>query len=162
MIFWLYDLWPHIHQCIMCTSPQWSPTPMVIHQSMWIQWFFFQTKRSITFDPHFCWMSHVRPYPRIILSKSHENTSKFVDTTDIHQRYQTSYTVHVIVSSAIGLNLGVFADPTRKSKRKTNALTIYRNTPLWIVECITKSIVIQHTGFEISQWLYFKNFWPKG
>ena len=48
-----------------------------------------------------------------------------VFTTDIHQRYQTSYTAPVIAPSVMGLNLGSlgFADHTRKSK--TNAFMIF-------------------------------------
>ena len=67
-----------------------SPTPMVIHStsSMWIQWLFFKnlTKRSIT--PR--WpltplqlRSQVWLYPRIIVSTSHENMSKYVDTVTL-------------------------------------------------------------------------------
>ena len=60
-----------------------------IHQSMWIQWPFLQktwTKGHLPLDdlwpPHLL-RSHVRLYPRIIVSKSHENTSKYVDTMTV-------------------------------------------------------------------------------
>ena len=85
----LDDLWPHICWGHMCDSTQGSlcPSPMKIHQSMWIQWPFLQKKnlnqRSLTprwpLTPHLL-RSHVWLYPRIIVSKSHENTSKYVDT----------------------------------------------------------------------------------
>ena len=43
----LDDLWPHICWCLICHSTQGSyvlcPTPMIIHQSMWIQWLFSKT-----------------------------------------------------------------------------------------------------------------------
>ena len=57
--------WPLTHKCWcpMCDSTQGSlcPTPMVIHQSIWIQWLFFKKRNQkvndpkMTFDPHFCW-----------------------------------------------------------------------------------------------------------
>ena len=61
---------------------------MVIHQRMWIQWLFYKklTKRSMTprrpFTPLLL-RSNVWPYPRIIVSKSHEDTSKYVDTVTL-------------------------------------------------------------------------------
>ena len=40
----LEDLWPHICWGLMCDSTQGSlcPSPMKIHQSMWMQWPFLQ------------------------------------------------------------------------------------------------------------------------
>ena len=86
------DLWPHICWGLMCDSTQGSlcPSPMKIHQSMWIQWPFLQKKKlnqmSLTprwpLTPHLL-RSHVWLYPRIIVSKSHENTSKYVDTVNL-------------------------------------------------------------------------------
>ena len=60
----LDDLWPHICWGHMCDSTQGSlcPSPMKIHQSMWIQWPFLQkktwTKGHWPLDdlwPHICW-----------------------------------------------------------------------------------------------------------
>ena len=58
-----------------------------IHQSMWIQWPFLQKlERSLTprwpLIPHLL-RSYVWLYPRIIVSKSHENTSKYVEYSDL-------------------------------------------------------------------------------
>ena len=56
-----------------------------IHESMWIPWLFFQKLEpkvidpKMTFDPSLL-RSHVWFCLRIIVSKSHENTSKYVDT----------------------------------------------------------------------------------
>ena len=84
----LGDLWPHICWGHMCDSTQGSlcPSPMKIHQSMWIQWPFCKknlNQRSLTprwpLTPHLL-RSYVWLYPRIIVSKSHENTWKYVDT----------------------------------------------------------------------------------
>ena len=88
----LDDLWPHICWCLMCDSTQRSLrlNPMEIHQSMWIQWPFFKkinqkvNDPQMTFDPTSV-RSHVQLYPRIIVSKSHGNTSKYVDTVTIFQ-----------------------------------------------------------------------------
>ena len=87
----LDDLWAHILS-FMRDSTQGSlcPSPMKIHQSMCIQWPFLQKKnlnqRSLTprwpLTPHLL-RSHVWLYPRIIVSKSHENTSKDVDTVNL-------------------------------------------------------------------------------
>ena len=94
----LDDLWPHIYWGLMCDSTQGSlcPSPMKIHQSMWIQWPFLQKKnlnqRSLTprwpLTPHLL-RSHVWLYPRIIVSKSHENTSKYVDTVNLFAKTWT-------------------------------------------------------------------------
>ena len=81
----------------MCDSTQGSlcPSPMKIHQSMWIQWPFLQknlNQRSLTprwpLTPHLL-RSHVWLYPRIIVSKSHENTSKYVDTVNLFAKTWT-------------------------------------------------------------------------
>ena len=93
----LDDLWPHICWGLMCDSTQGSlcPSPMKIHQSMWIQWPFLQknlNQRSLTprwpLTPHLL-RSHVWLCPRIILSKSHENTSKYVDTVNLFAKTWT-------------------------------------------------------------------------
>ena len=94
----LDDLWPRICWGLMCDSTQGSlcPSPMKIHQSMWIQWPFLQKKnlnqRSLTprwpLTPHLL-RSHVWLYPRIIVSKSHENTSKYVDTVNLFAKTWT-------------------------------------------------------------------------
>ena len=85
---WLLDdLWPNIFWGLMCDSTQGSlcPSPMKIHQSTWIQWLFCKNlkQKSLTprwpLTPHLL-RSHVWLYPRIIVSKSHENTSKYMDT----------------------------------------------------------------------------------
>ena len=58
----LDDLWPHIFWGLMCDSTQGSlcPSPMKIHQSMWIQWLFCKNlkQKSLTprdLWPHICW-----------------------------------------------------------------------------------------------------------
>ena len=53
-----------------------SPTPMVIHEGMWMQWLFFQnlTKRSMT--PR--WPLTPLLLRSHVLSKSHKNMSKYV------------------------------------------------------------------------------------
>ena len=49
----LDDLWPHICWGHMCDSTQGSlcPSPMKIHQSMWIQWPFWQKLEPKVSDP---------------------------------------------------------------------------------------------------------------
>ena len=93
----LDDLWPRICWGLMCDSTQGSlcPSPMKILQSMWIQWPFLQknlNQRSLTprwpLTPHLL-RSHVWLYPRIIVSKSHENTSKYVDTVNLFAKTWT-------------------------------------------------------------------------
>ena len=91
----LDDLWPHICGGHMCDSTQGPlcPSPMKIHQSMWIQWLFCKKlERSLTprwpLTPHLL-RSHVWLYPRIIVSKSHENTSKYVDTVNLFAKTWT-------------------------------------------------------------------------
>ena len=94
----LDDLWPHICWRLMCDSTQGSlcPSPMKIHQSMWIHWPFLQknlNQRSFTprwpLTPHRLRL-HVWLYPRIIVSKSHENTSKYVDTVNLFAKTWTN------------------------------------------------------------------------
>ena len=69
----------------MCDSTQGSlcPSPMKIHQSMWILWPFSKpwTKGHWHLDdlwPQVCWSHILWLYPRIIVSKSHENTSVWI------------------------------------------------------------------------------------
>ena len=72
-----------------------------IHESMWIHWPFFSknlNQRSLTprwpLTPSLL-KSHVWLYPRIIVSKSHENTSMYVDTVinfaNYHIHTNTTY-----------------------------------------------------------------------
>ena len=60
----------------------------------------------------------------------------FIPTTDIHQRSQTSYTVPSNGCASHGAQFGgpwVFADHTRKNKRKANAFTIFaRRAALYV------------------------------
>ena len=92
----LDDLWPHIFWGLTCDSTQGSlcPSPMKIHQSMWIQWLFCKNlkQRSLTprwpLTPHLL-RSHVWLYPRIIVSKSYENTLKYVDTVTLFAKTWT-------------------------------------------------------------------------
>ena len=58
----LDDLWPHICWGHMCDSTQGSlcPSPMKIHQSMWIQWPFCKNLKQRSLTPrwpltHICW-----------------------------------------------------------------------------------------------------------
>ena len=92
----LDDLWPHIFWGLMCDSTQGSlcPSPMKIHQSMWKQWLFCKNlkQRSLTprwpLTPHLL-RSHVWLYARIIVSKSYENTLKYVDTVTLFAKTWT-------------------------------------------------------------------------
>ena len=105
----LDDLWPQVCWGHMCDSTQGSlcPSPMKIHQSMWIQWPFFKNlnQRLLTprwpLTPHLL-RSHVWLYPRIIVSNSHGNTSMYVDIDleiphtyyVLHTTYKMSY--HIV------------------------------------------------------------------
>ena len=72
-----------------------------IHQSMWIHWSFFpKTWTKGHWPLHDLWppcllRSHVWLYPRIIVSKSHDNTSMYVDTVinfaNYHIHTHTTY-----------------------------------------------------------------------
>ena len=81
--------------CVTLQKGSLCPSPMKIHQSMWIQWPYLQknlNQRSLTprwpLTPHLL-RSHVWLYPRIIVSKSHENTSKYVDTVNLFAKTWT-------------------------------------------------------------------------
>ena len=83
----LDDLWPHICWGHMCDCNQGSlcPSPMGIHQCMWIRWSILQITNQMSLTPRWLLTPHLLRsylwlYPRIIVSKSHENTSKYVDT----------------------------------------------------------------------------------
>ena len=59
---WLLDdLWPHICWGHMCDSTQGSlcPSPMKIHQSMWIQWPFLQKLEPKVIDPRWPLTPHL-------------------------------------------------------------------------------------------------------
>ena len=84
----------------MCDSTQGSfyPSPMKICQSTWIQWPFFSKawiKCHWPLDdlwPQVCW-GHMCESTQGSVSKSHENTSKYVDTVtffkNLNQRLLT-------------------------------------------------------------------------
>ena len=88
----LDDLWPHICWGHMCDSTQGSlcPSPWKYIKVCGYSETFFAKKnlnqRSLTprwpLTPHLL-RSHVWLYPRIFVSKSHENTSKYVDTVNL-------------------------------------------------------------------------------
>ena len=73
------------------------PSPMKIHQSMWIQWPFFQKLEPKVIDSRWpltthLLRSHMWLYPRIIVSMSHGNTSMYVDT--VINLQITTYILH--------------------------------------------------------------------
>ena len=93
------DLWPQVCWGHMCDSTQGSlcPSPTKIHQSMWIQWPFCAKTWT---KGHWCSLtlwpltpcllrSHVWLYLRIIVSKSHINKSKYVDTVTLFSKTWT-------------------------------------------------------------------------
>ena len=93
-----WPLTPHLLS-FMCDSTQGSlcPSPMKIHQSMWCGYSDLFCKKNVNqrsltprwpLTPHL-WRSHVWLYPRIIMSKSHENTSKCVDTVNLFAKTWT-------------------------------------------------------------------------
>ena len=101
----LDDLWPQICWGHMCDSTQGSlcPSPMKIHQSMWIQWTFLLKLEAKVIDPRWpltqhLLRSHVWLYPRIIVSKSHGNTSMYADTViNFAKKLPHTYTyIHII------------------------------------------------------------------
>ena len=70
---------------------------------MWIQWLFAKTWTKGQWPPRWpltphLLRSHVWLYPRIILSKSHENTSKYVDTVNLFAKTwtHTTYDLHLL------------------------------------------------------------------
>ena len=81
--------------CVTLPKDHLCPSPMKIHQIIWIQWPFFAktwTKDHWPLDalwPQHLLRSYVWIYPRIIVSKSHENTSKYVDTVTIFAKTWT-------------------------------------------------------------------------
>ena len=92
---WPLDaLWPRVCWGHVCDSTHGSfcLSPMKIHESMWIQWPFFKNlnQRSLTsrwpLTPHLL-KSHVWLYSRFIVSKSHGNTSMYVDTVINFAKY---------------------------------------------------------------------------
>ena len=64
----LDDLWPHIFWGHMCDSTQGSlcPSPMGIHQCMWIQWSILQIT---TYIHNYTYYIHVQIPPRGVLSQ---------------------------------------------------------------------------------------------
>ena len=97
------DLWPQGCWSHMCDSTQGSLciSPMKIHQSMCIQWPFCKNlnQRSLTprwpLTPHLL-RSHVWLYPMIIVSKSHGNTSMYVDTVINFANYHIHTTYYIL------------------------------------------------------------------
>ena len=73
-----------------------------IHQSMWIHWPFFpKNLNQRSFTPRWpltpCLLrSYVWLYPRIIVSKSHDNTSMYVDTVINFAKYHI-HTTYILL-----------------------------------------------------------------
>ena len=100
---WPLDgLWPQVFWGHMCDSTQGSlcPSLMKIHQSVWIQRPFFKNLNQRSLTPRWpltsCLLrSHVWLYPRVIVSKSHGNTSMFVDTMINFAKYHILHTTYI-------------------------------------------------------------------
>ena len=100
----LDDLCPHICWGLMCDSTQGSlcPSSMKYIKVCGYSYLFCQKKnlnqRSLTprwpLTPHLL-RSHVWLYPRIIVSKSHGNTSMYVDTVHEFCKLPHTYTYYV-------------------------------------------------------------------
>ena len=93
----LDDLWPHICWVLCVTLPKdhcvqvpWKYIKVCGYSDLFCKKNLNQ--RSLTprwpLTPHL-WRSHVWLYPRIIVSKSHENTSKCVDTVNLFAKTWT-------------------------------------------------------------------------
>ena len=93
----LDDLWPHICWVLCVTLPKdhcvqvpWKYIKVCGYSDLFCKNNLNQ--RSLTprwpLTPHL-WRSHVWLYPRIIVSKSHENTSKCVDTVNLFAKTWT-------------------------------------------------------------------------
>ena len=94
------------------------------------------------------------PKVRATVRLTHTVTNHCDASTDIHQRYQTSYTaLHngVVSHGAQFWGLRVFGDHTRKSKNKTNALTILVHSGNW---CTWWTTIILITGktWRLPNW----------
>ena len=85
----LDDRWPHIcwgHICHTLPKDYCVKVPWEIRRSIWYSnLFFFKNLNQRSSTPRWhltqsLLRSHVQLYPRIIVSKSHENTSEYLDT----------------------------------------------------------------------------------
>ena len=132
----LDDPWPHICWDHMCDFTQGSlcPSPMGIHQCMWIQLSILQitNQRSLTprwpLTPHLL-RSHVQIYPRIILSKSHKNTSMYVDTVinfaNYHIHTHSYIHTYIYITYRMSGHIVSFWTMFRQDKNENKAWNLY-------------------------------------
>ena len=131
--------WPLTQVCwgYMCDSTQGSlcPSPMKIHQSMWIQWPSFKNLNQSSliprwpFTPHLLRL-HVWLYPRITVSKSHGNTSMYVDTVINFAKYHihTTYRRYTYMYRMSDHIVSFWTQFRRDKKTQTTKTNIFHLT----------------------------------
>ena len=124
-----WSLTPHFCWEHMCNSTQGSLylSPIKICQSMWIQWPFFKNLNQRSLNPRWpltlsLLRSHVWLYPMIIVSKSHGNTSMYVDTVINFAKYATYYVQTTCIQSySVQNEWSHFWIKFRRDKRQKSA-----------------------------------------
>ena len=115
----------------MCDSTQGSlcRSFMKMHQCVWIQWPFFQNLNQRSLVPRWpltsCLLkSQVWLYPRITVSKSHENISMHVDTVINFAKYHTHiYYIHRDIHTKYRMSDHIVSFWTRSGETKMSFLT---------------------------------------
>ena len=125
--------------CVTLPKDRCFQVPWKIHQSMWIQWPFLKTwtKGHWPLDdlltPNLL-RSHVWLYPRIIASKSHGNTSMYVDTVinlaKLNKDYHIlqTYFMYVHTTYRMSNHIVSFWTKCRWDKNGLVRLVVYSNS----------------------------------
>ena len=106
---------------------------------MWIHWPFFSknlNQRSLT--PRWpltpCLLrSHVWLYPRIIVSKSHDNTSMYVDTVINFAKYHIhTHTYYIHTHTTYRMSDHIVSYWTHQFRRDKKATSVFQNSKFWV------------------------------
>ena len=161
-------------------TPRWPLTPLVqvtcvtlpMDHSIQVPWKYVKVcgysdpffknlnQRSLTLHdlwPQFCWGHHVWLYPKIIVSKSHENTSKYVDTLTLFKTLiQRSLTPRWPLTSYL-LRSHVWLYPKIIVSKSHGNTSMYVDTVIDFAKLPHTTYI--HTTYRMSD--HIVSFWTK-
>ena len=116
----LDDLWPHICWGNMCDSTQGSlcPSPMKIHQSMWIQWTFLLKLEPKVIDPYMTFDPTSVEVTCVTLPKDHcvQVPWEYINVCGYSDQFCKNYHIHTHTTYSIGDHIVSFWTTFRRDK----------------------------------------------
>ena len=150
--------------CVTLPRDHFYPSPMKICQCMWIRWHFFKNlnQRSLTLrwslTPSLL-RSHVWLHPKIIVSKSHENISKYVDAVTFFKNLnQRSLTPRWPLTSHL-LRSQVWLQPRIIVSKTHENTSLHVDTVINFAKYHIHTTYTIHTTYRMSD--HVVSFWTK-